>query len=106
MMSTANDYGFPVGSRVVMMDKDPTGYVDMGMSGIVCHIVDIDCFGDNCNIGVEWNRESIRFHNCIGHCASSRGRYVPHTCLAHEDCDIGTFECSDWSIDLLLNIIS
>lgn len=101
-----DNYGFPVGTRVVMSRKDPTDYVRIGMTGVVCHIVDIDQFSCNCNIGVRWDEHHSGYHSCNGRCDSGYGRYVPHTCLAMEYIDLGEIQTSEFSISALFDITS
>ena len=93
-----DDYGFPVGSRVVMLGEDPCDMVSQGMTGTVCHIVDICEFPHDCNIGVEWDIYHTGFHNCNGNCDYGHGRYVPHTCLALHNVDLGEIQTSEADI--------
>lgn len=101
-----NNYGFPVGARVVMAKKDPCGYVRVGQAGIVCDIVYRNRFTYNCNIGVRWDENHSGYHSCNGRCDHDHGRYVPHECLVMEDIDLGEIQISEFSINALFDITS
>ena len=90
-----------------MIDDDPNGIVPTGMTGIVCHYTSAWEDIDGCNIGVEWDNDSPSgYHNCMGTCKLGHGRYVPHTCLALSNYDLGEIESSEISINALFDTSS
>ena len=86
-----------------MTGPDPYNYVRYGQVGTVCHYI---CFGDGCDVGVSWDEENGRLHNCNGHCKNNHGRYVPHTSLQLKEIDLGEIDVSDFSLEALFDIIS
>lgn len=98
--------GFPIGSRVVLVSKDPTGYVEIGSIGTVCHYTSEWERVDGCNVGVEWDDGSYRYHDCMGRCKRDHGRYVPHTCITLERVDLGEFDPAEFSIETLFQLNS
>ena len=99
------DYGFPIGSRVTLIDDDPCGYVKVGMTGIVCDIDEDGMFAYDCKIGVCWDEYSSDFHDCGGKCKQHYGRYVPPECLALNDIDLGDIGAGCNPVDVLFNTI-
>ena len=99
-----DDFGFSVGTRVVLVEKDPHNYVELGDSGVVCHVVDQDYFSDGCNIGVRWDKKRSYLHNCNGHCEPEHGRYVPHGCLRAEELDLGEIEVNYSAVGMLFGV--
>lgn len=100
-----NDFGFPVGTRVILVKDDPYNYVGINQTGTVCHVIDDDFFGDGCNIGVSWDEASSRLHNCNGHCKAGHGRYLPHTHLEHVCFDLGEIKNAETAVDILFGTI-
>lgn len=101
MKDKLEQLGFPLGSRVVLVQEDPTGYVEIGQQGVVCHYTSEWEHVDGCNIGIELDEEKAVYHNCKGHCGSDRGRYVPHTAIARVDLDLGEIEASGLTLESL-----
>ena len=95
--NAVDDYGFSVGTRVVLLEEDPYGYVKLNSIGTVCHLIG-DYFSDGCDIGVEWDEEDRRFHDCNGRCKRRHGRYVPHECLGLLDLDLGEIDSREVNI--------
>lgn len=93
--------GFPLGSRVVLVQEDPTGYVKIGQQGVVCHYTSQWEHDDGCNIGIELDEEKFTYHDCKGHCRRDRGSYVPHTAIALVDLDLGEIEASGLTLESL-----
>lgn len=99
------DFGFPIGSRVVLVHDDPCGYVEVGMTGVVCDIDEEDMFSLNCKIGVRWDTYHHSYHDCCGHCDMNYGRYVPPECLELIVLDLGEIAVEANSIDSLFGTI-
>lgn len=97
------NFGFPVGTRVMLTKEDPHGQVPVGETGEVCDIVDINKFLYKCNIGVAWDREgNASYHDCNGQCKKGHGRYVPHTALSLVSIDLGEIVADNNDIYSLL----
>lgn len=92
------DFGFPIGSKVMLIERDPCNMVQLNMVGDVCHVVGINEFAYHCNIGVQWNEFHDGYHSCNGRCEMGYGRYVPHTCLKLVDLDLGEIETGETDI--------
>lgn len=105
MEDKLKELGFPLGSRVMMIGEDPCGIVDIGVTGTVCHYTDEWEDDDGCNIGIRIDVKKNAYHDCMGHCDNKHGRYVPHTALALEDCDLGEFDVDTGAIDALYEIL-
>lgn len=99
------NYGFPVGTRVRMIKKDPNNHVTVGETGTVCDIVHLSEFKYHCNIGVEWDNYHHSYHSCNGKCKYGYGRYVPHICLQIQVCDLGEIDVDDFSADILFGML-
>lgn len=99
------DFGFPIGSRVVLVDDDPCGYVEVGMVGVVCDIDDRDLYAYNCKIGVRWEEYRLNYHSCCGKCDANHGRYVPPECLELIVLDFGEISAETNSVDALFGTI-
>ena len=99
------DYGFPIGSMVALVETDPCGYVKVGMVGVVCDIDNDHMFAYNCKIGVCWDEYSLNFHDCGGKCAKHHGRYVPPECLELVNVDLGEINAEVPTVDILFGII-
>lgn len=62
---------FSIGDRVILIaDEDRDGLIVQGQIGTVC---DKDSYGD---IGVRWDDEMNRAHDCNGKCEYKHGWYV------------------------------
>lgn len=97
-------FGFRIGDVVrFIADEDPDHGVIRGQTGIVKNLQ--DDYEYEC-IGVEWDIEKPRYHDCNGKCKSHHGWWVPHYDLAHEIEDLGGFDVSDLSVDSLFNTTS
>ena len=99
------DFGFPIGSRVVLIKDDPCGYVEIGMIGTVCDIDEHDLYAYNCKIGVCWEEYKFNYHDCRGKCKFNHGRYVPPECLELIIDDLGEIAVETDSIDALFGTI-
>lgn len=97
------DFGFPIGSRVMLVKEDPCGYVTVGMIGVVCDIDQRDLYAYNCKIGVRWEEYKTNFHNCCGKCDDRHGRYVPPECLDLVIADLGEICVESDSVNTLFN---
>lgn len=93
--------GFRIGDTVVFIaDKDPDHGVARGQIGRVCNLQEEYEEG---YIGVEWERENPRYHDCGGTCLNLHGWWVPYEEIKHAQIDIGEFELSDCPINVLFS---
>ena len=101
MSKVEEKYGFRVGDRVVFTDdEDPDGGVYNGQTGTVCSLKEY--YEEDC-IGVEWDIEKCKYHDCSGSCQDHHGWWVPFTHIALVDIDIGEIKSSEFDLDVLFD---
>lgn len=93
-------FGFRLGERVMFTAcADPDDGVEYGQTGTICSL-DSDYGCDT--VGVEWDIEKGKYHECSGKCKNHHGWWVPAEDLAKVDIDIGEIEVSEFNLDMLL----
>ena len=95
-------WGFRLGERVrFTATADPDDGVRYGQEGIICSL-DND-YGTE-NVGVEWDVELPKYHNCSGKCIDHHGWWVPHEDIESVNIDIGEIQRSDTAIESLIGL--
>lgn len=101
---TQEKWGFHLGDRVKFVAlTDPDDGVAYGQEGVICSL---DNDYDYYNVGVEWNEECERYHDCAGKCNNHRGWWVPYEDLVKVDLDIGEIEASEFDLGMLFDTTS
>ena len=95
-------WGFRLGERVRFTAiADPDDGVRYGQEGIICSL-DNDYGAEN--VGVEWDIELPKYHNCAGKCIDHHGWWVPHEDIEPVNIDIGEIQRSDTTIESLIGL--
>lgn len=93
-------HGFHLGERIMFTaSEDPDNGVKYGQTGTICSLDD-DYGGDA--VGVEWDIEKNKYHQCSGKCKNHHGWWVPFDQIERINVDIGEIEASDMPITALL----